>query len=82
MINSDKKIQGQIESIKKEFYREKKRIRENFFKNNNGIKNSNKKYDLIDSIGKPAQCLILLKRSSSTAAINLPSINMHAEESA
>ena len=43
MINSDKKIQGQIESIKKEFYREKKKIRENFFKNNNGIKNSNKK---------------------------------------
>ena len=43
MINSTKKTQGQIESIKKEFYREKKKIRENFFKNNNGIKNSNKK---------------------------------------
>jgi hypothetical protein len=52
MINSDKKTQGQIESIKKEFYREKKKIRENFFKNNNGIKNSNKNSDLIDKVIK------------------------------
>ena len=50
MINSTKKTQGQIESIKKEFDREKKKIRENFFKNNNGIKNSNENSDLIDKV--------------------------------
>mgnify|MGYP004271939945 CR=1 FL=1 len=37
---------------------------------------------LIDFIGNPAQCFILLNLSSSTAAINLPSITMQAAESA
>ena len=52
MINFDKEIQGQIESVKKEFSRERKKIRKNFFNNNNGIETSKKNSDLIDEVIK------------------------------